>query len=244
MNVIRILSVAAFVMSCASAWGQSGAVEIRHVDAASVTVKFPDEMKGSIKGVVTSSDGRPVAGANVTVTNTNVVTNSFNQASKRDGSYKVVVVNGNCFVDVTAPGYVKQRVELIVASQSTVEQNFVLSPEEGASADGGAARGNKIVCDNTGFRMTVNAAHPAYEGKTLLDAVGDMPAVDLFSEPASVMHSESFEVHVNGNALRVAPDRMRDYFRSIPIGDVRSLKVVSGNRFTKQPASLYIVVDE
>ncbi len=239
---IGILSVAVFLLCSCPAWGQTEVVSVRQVTGNDKVV-FPDAMKGTVKGVVTSPDGSPIAGANVTVTKSAAVSNSFNCVSKRDGHFSLVFPGGNCFVDVTAPGYERQIVEMVVASQSVAERNFVLSPKDGAVVDG-AARGNRIVCSNSGFQMTPNASHPAYEGCTLLDAVCDMPAVDPFSTPATVMHNELFEVMVNGNAVRVSPDKMRDYFRSIPIGKVKSLKVVSGNVFTGEPAFLYIVVNE
>lgn len=228
--MLKTIFAAVLAINVSCAFGQANSATM------TMTAAIPAE-KVKLGGTVVAPDGSPVAGANVVLTRGDYMPNAVACVTKKDGTFSLMTVGGRWFMDVSAPGFEKSSSEVDVDMQSQTSPKIVLRPRSGAETSG---KGNKIVVNNIGFQMTVNASHPAYEGKTLADVVEDMPAVELFFAPASVMHSEEFEVYVNGDAVKVAPEKLRSYFASIPAQSVKSLKATAKQDFMKQPAALYI----
>ncbi|OCA81484.1 hypothetical protein A8F94_21640 [Bacillus sp. FJAT-27225] len=88
--------------------------------------------QGEIKGSVTDDNGKPIAGALVTIPGTDVKT-----ATNAAGLYRIGIGVGNYQVKVQARGYTEQTKQAVIEETgSTAEVNFTLEALEGADLKG------------------------------------------------------------------------------------------------------------
>lgn len=205
--------------------------------ASVIDLKFDAEDMGRVKGMVTDDKGNAIADAVVTMTNDRLI---FGSQSKKQGNFSVGSYFGSYTLEVSSPGYAKYKAEVDVGKGEVKTVDVKLTPLDGKPV--AASRGNDFTCKSMSYFMKVASKHPAYEGKTLLDVLGDAPAVDMSGDELKVMRGENVQVYVDNKPLFVPFDVMSQYFGSVAASDVNMVRVVAGA--AESPAMLYITTSK
>jgi len=181
----------------------------------------PDDI-GSVSGRVTSSDGRAIAGANIVLYDG---LNFYCVKSKKDGAYKIGGHFGMHVIEVSVPGYRKYSGEADVPKGREIEMNIVLEPAFDSVADIRSA-GNGMSCHGNVMNFAVNAKHPAYKDKTLLDVLRDVPMITVDDGKFAVAGMESADFYVNGNPFKAPYATALKFFGNIDAAKMKSVRVM------------------
>ena len=187
----------------------------------------PDDM-GCVSGHVISSHGHAIAGANVVLYDG---LNFYCVRSKRDGTYRIGGHFGVHVIEVSIPGYRKFSGEADVPKGGEETMDIVLEPVSDGIAEVRSA-GNGVSCHGNAITFTVNAKHPAYKDKTMLDVLRDVPMVAMDDGKFAVADNESVEFFLNGNPFKAPYATALKYFASIGADKVKSVRVMSWGNAT------------
>lgn len=181
----------------------------------------PEDM-GRIKGAVTDDRGVAITDAVVAIYNDTFI---FGAQSKKKGEYSLGGNFGSYTMVVSSPGYAKYTAEVDVGKGEVKTIDVKLTPLDGKPV--AAANGNSLTSKGMNYFMKIASKHPAYEGKTLLDVLADVPAVDMGGDGLKVMRNANVQVYVDNKPLVVPFDVMSQYFGGVAASDVRMVRVVS-----------------
>jgi len=227
MNLFRILTVVLFFATYFSADAQE--FEVNIIGHASSTrpniggAVDPEDMS-HVVGRVLSSDGNAISGANVVVSNDMFF---WGGKSKKNGTYAVGAHFGVHVIEVSAVGYRKYRGEIDMPKGGEIALDIVLEPIFDGIADIKSS-GNGVICNGSNaLTMSVNAKHPAYKGKSLLDVLLDVPMLTIVDEKFVVANNEKLEFFLNGNPFRAPFAAALKFFGSIDAAKVKSVRIMS-----------------
>ena len=85
---------------------------------------------------------------------------------------------------------------------------------------------NRVSCQGNTLTMSVNAKHPAYKGKSMLDVLLDVPMLTIVDGKFVVANNEKLEFFLNGNPFR-APFAALNFFGSIDAAKVKSVRIMT-----------------
>lgn len=180
----------------------------------------PDDL-GRVSGRVLSGDGKPIAKASVVVYDGV----QFNGGkSGKDGSYSVGGRFGVHAIEVCAPGYRKFTGEADMPKGGEAALDVVMEPAEGV--EDAENTGYRVTCRGNALTLTVDAKHPMYEGKSLLDVLRDTPMLAVGDGKFSVAGNESVDFYTNGRPVRAPFDAALKFFGSIDAAKVKSVRVM------------------
>ena len=227
MKQLGILFIALF-SSCLSFFAYSQEIQYRIIsqgldEAKNITLYVDPDDLGRVKGRIMSSGGNEIAGATVVIHDG---LNFNGNKSRKGGDYVLGVHFGTHIIEVTAPGYRKFRGEVDVPKGNNIEMNIVMEPAFDGIADIKSA-GNGLMCKGNAMNFTVNARHPAYEGKTMLDVLRDVPMVDIGDSRYTVTGKESADFYINGKPFKAPYATALKFFSSIDAAKVKSVRVMT-----------------
>ena len=181
----------------------------------------PDDI-GGVSGHVISSDGRAIAGANVVLYDG---LHLYCVKSKKDGAYRIGGHFGVHAIEASIPGYRKFSGEADVPKGGEVTMDIVLEPVPDGIAEVRSA-GNGVSCHGNAMTFTVNAKHPAYKDKTMLDVLHDVPMVAIDDSEYTVKGKESADFYINGKPFKAPYPTAMKFFSSIGADKVKSVRVM------------------
>lgn len=182
----------------------------------------PDDM-GRAVGHVMTSDGKTVEGAVAVIYDG---LHFYGAKSKKDGSYDVGANFGVHVIEVVAPGYRKYRGEADIPKGRDTNLDIVLEPIFDGIADL-KPQNNRVSCQGNTLTMSVNAKHPAYKGKSMLDVLRDMPMFALGDGKFAVVNNETIDFYLNGKLFRAPYATALKFFGSIDAAKVKSVRIMS-----------------
>jgi len=95
-------------------------------------------------------------------------------------------------------------------------------------ADDIKSAGNRVACNGTNaLTLSVNAKHPAYKGKSMLDVLYDVPMFTVGEEKFSVMDNEAIDFYVNGKPFKAPFATALKFFGSIDAAKVKSVRIMT-----------------
>ncbi len=184
------------------------------------------EMASVCSGVVVDENGNPIDGVTVAACQDLLMPSVFGIQSKKGGKFDLRVRKGRYVLEFMAPGYDGVRVEADLTDDKLDLGKVVMRLPEGGKPENS---GDTFKFMRNYYLLSLKL-HPLHEGRTLADVLEALPFVELFSEPQSVMFNEMYELNIDGQAVRVKPEVLKDYLASIAAGDVKSVKVMAGRR--------------
>lgn len=227
MNLFRILTVTFFSVACFSVNAQEYEINIiGHASSSRPNIGGavdPEDMS-HVVGRVLSSDGNAISGANVVVSNDMFF---WGGKSKKNGTYGVGAHFGVHVIEVSAVGYRKYRGEVDMPKDGEIALDIVLEPIFDGIADIKSS-GNGVTCNGSNaLTMSVNAKHPAYKGKSMLDVLRDMPMFTLGDGKFAVVNNEAIDFYLNGKPFKAPYATALKFFDSIDAAKVKSVRIMS-----------------
>ena len=182
----------------------------------------PDDM-GRAVGRVVTCDGKAVEGAVAVIYDG---LHFYGAKSKKDGAYDVGANFGVHVIEVVAPGYRKYRGEADIPKGRDTNLDIVLEPFFDGIADL-KPQNNRVSCQGNTLTMSVNAKHPAYKGKSMLDVLLDVPMLTIVDGKFVVANNEKLEFFLNGNPFRAPFAAALNFFGSIDAAKVKSVRIMT-----------------
>jgi len=194
-----------------------------------IAISFAQAQTGfSIKGKITSPDGKPLDGATMYLNRTADSALVKAALSEKDGSFVFAGLKPTGYrLIVSMIGYRQNKCGVIKLQRDTVLPAIILQPNE-TSLKEVSIIAKKPPVEQLIDRTVVNvSALPGNAGTTLLDLLAKAPGVGVDDNTISLQGKSSVTIYIDDKPTYLSGDDLANYLRSLPSSGIDRIELMT-----------------
>jgi len=182
----------------------------------------------SIKGKITSADGKPIDGAAIYLYRAADSTLVKASLSEKDGSFVFAGLKPAAYrIVVNVIGYKTFKSQTIELGKDTILPAITLQPNE-TSLKEVTVTAKKPPVEQLIDRTVVNvSALPGSAGTTLLDLLAKAPGVSVDDNAISLQGKNSVTIYIDDRPTYLSGDDLANYLRSLPASGIDRIELMT-----------------
>jgi outer membrane receptor protein involved in Fe transport len=182
----------------------------------------------SVKGRITSADGKPLDGATIYLNRAADSTLVKASLSEKDGSFIFAGLKAADYrLVVSTIGYKTYKSDVIKLQKDTVFPAITLQPNE-TSLKEVAVTAKKPPVEQLIDRTVVNVSSlPGNAGTTLLDLLAKAPGVSVDDNTISLQGKSSVTIYIDDKPTYLSGDDLANYLRSLPSSGIDRIELMT-----------------
>ena len=180
----------------------------------------------TVTGVVQSTTGEPLLGANVSFTDSKQAERMYGMATDANGGFSVSVPHGTYRLSISYLGYTKYETNVEVKNQ--VHLPVIALSEDAQVMDAVVITAKTVTYNASGYIAEISK-NPLYREEDMTSILRLTPGTNATHDKIQVYGQTVSKVYLNGRVLKLSGEQLMNYLSSLEGKNIKQMEVIAAS---------------